>query len=95
MIAGPHILSPIFLATTEQWRAKPAAYISGAAISISLVVVVAYLLGDSLGSRGRSRWSYRRLRLQYSSHNRSQTRRNLRQNVAHSSDSPADPLVRD
>jgi hypothetical protein len=49
MIAGPQILSPIFLATSEQWRRNSLAYVSGAAVSISLVVVIAYLLGNSLG----------------------------------------------
>jgi hypothetical protein len=52
MIAGPQILSPIFLATSEKWRANSAAYVFGAAVSISLVVVVAYLLGNSLGGGG-------------------------------------------
>ena len=49
MIAGPQILSPIFLATSEQWRANSAAYVFGAALSISLVVVLAYLAGNSFG----------------------------------------------
>lgn len=49
MIAGPQILSPIFLATSERWRANSTAYVFGAALSISFVVVVAYLLGNSLG----------------------------------------------
>jgi len=52
MIAGPQILSPIFLATSEKWRANSTAYVFGAALSISLVVVVAYLLGNSLGGGG-------------------------------------------
>jgi len=52
MIAGPQILSPIFLATSEQWRKNSAAYVFGASLSISLVVVVAYLLGSSLGGGG-------------------------------------------
>ncbi|QLG47430.1 GAP family protein [Natrinema halophilum] len=52
MIAGPQILSPIFLATTEQWRANSTAYVFGAFLSISLIIVVAYLLGTSLGDGG-------------------------------------------
>ena len=52
MIAGPQILSPIFLATSEQWRANSAAYVFGAALSISSVVVLAYLVGNSLGGGG-------------------------------------------
>src|SRR6056297_2932162 len=52
MIAGPQILSPIFLATSEQWRANSTAYVVGASLSISLVVVVAYLLGNTIGGGG-------------------------------------------
>jgi len=52
MIAGPQILSSIFLATSERWRTNSAAYVFGAALSISLVVVFAYLLGSSLGDGG-------------------------------------------
>ena len=52
MIAGPQILSPIFLATSEQWRANSAAYVFGAGLSISLVVVLAYLAGNSFGGGG-------------------------------------------
>lgn len=52
MIAGPQILSPIFLATSEQWRANSTAYVVGAALSISLVVVIAYLLGNSFSGTG-------------------------------------------
>jgi len=52
MVAGPQILTPIFLATSEQWRANSAAYIFGASLSISLVVVAAYLLGSRLGGGG-------------------------------------------
>jgi Sap, sulfolipid-1-addressing protein len=52
MIAGPQILSPIFLATSEQWRANSTAYVVGAALSISLVVVIAYLLGNRFSGTG-------------------------------------------
>ncbi|ELZ00462.1 hypothetical protein C481_12469 [Natrialba asiatica DSM 12278] len=52
MIAGPQILSPIFLATSEQWRANSAAYVLGASLSISLVVVIAYLFGNRFGAGG-------------------------------------------
>lgn len=52
MIAGPQILSPIFLATSETWRANSLAYVLGASLSISLVVVAAYFLGNSLGGGG-------------------------------------------
>jgi len=52
MIAGPQILTPVFLATSDQWRANSAAYLVGAALSISLVVTVGYFLGTSLGGGG-------------------------------------------
>ena len=45
MIAGPQILSAIFLATSENWRRNSAAYVLGAALSITLFVTLAYLLG--------------------------------------------------
>ncbi|RBI61492.1 hypothetical protein DMJ13_12305 [halophilic archaeon] len=48
MVAGPQILSPIFLATSENWRRNSAAYVLGAALSISLVVTVVYFVGDGL-----------------------------------------------
>lgn len=43
MVAGPQILSAIFLATSENWRRNTAAYIVGAALSITLIVSIAYL----------------------------------------------------
>jgi hypothetical protein len=52
MIAGPQILSAVFLATTERWRANSLAYCCGAAVSISAVVVAAYYIGD--GAAGDS-----------------------------------------
>ena len=52
MITGPQILTPIFLATSEQWRANSAAFVFGAAISISLMVVLAYLVGNRLSGSG-------------------------------------------
>jgi Sap, sulfolipid-1-addressing protein len=45
MIAGPQILSAIFLATSEHWQRNSAAYILGAALSITIFVTAAYLLG--------------------------------------------------
>ncbi|WP_440764748.1 GAP family protein [Natronorubrum sp. DTA7] len=52
MIAGPQILAPIFLATSENWRANSTAYVFGAALAISLVVAIAYLLGNRFGGGG-------------------------------------------
>ena len=51
MIAGPQILSAIFLATSEQWRRNSIAYVAGAALSISIIVTAAYHLGGG-GSDG-------------------------------------------
>src|SRR6056297_2459051 len=61
MVAGPQLLSAIFLATSEQWRRNSAAYVAGAACSISLVVTAAYVLADGTRSVGASntvlRWA--------------------------------------
>jgi hypothetical protein len=54
MIAGPQILSAIFLATSEDWRRNSAAYIAGAALAITGVVTIAYLAGDGASSAGAS-----------------------------------------
>jgi threonine/homoserine/homoserine lactone efflux protein len=51
MIAGPQILSVIFLATSGNWRQNCAAYIAGAALSITLVVTVAFFLLDGVSDR--------------------------------------------
>jgi hypothetical protein len=45
MIAGPQILSAIFLATSEDWKRTSIAYITGAALSITAFVTLAYVLG--------------------------------------------------
>lgn len=50
MIAGPQILSAIFLATSERWRRNTLAYVTGAAISISIIVIAAYYVGDGAAS---------------------------------------------
>ena len=42
MIAGPQILSAIFLATSENWGRNSFAYVLGAACSITLIVSAAY-----------------------------------------------------
>jgi hypothetical protein len=48
MIAGPQILSAIFLATSENWRRNSAAYIFGAALSITVFVTIAFFLLDGV-----------------------------------------------
>lgn len=54
MIAGPQILTPLFLATTENWRKNSAAYVGGAALSITLVVTIAYVFGAGAVGQGAS-----------------------------------------
>jgi hypothetical protein len=54
MIAGPQILSAIFLATSEDWRRNSAAFVIGAAISISICVLVAFGLGIGASNSGAS-----------------------------------------
>ena len=51
MIAGPQILSAIFLATSENWQRNSAAYVLGASLSITLIVTIAYFVGGG-GSDG-------------------------------------------
>jgi hypothetical protein len=54
MIAGPQILSAIFLATSEKWQRNSAAYVAGAALSITLIVTIAFFIGDGASSAGAS-----------------------------------------
>ncbi|ELZ14330.1 hypothetical protein C479_00440 [Halovivax asiaticus JCM 14624] len=53
MVSGPQILSAIFLATSQRWRTNSAAFLAGAAVSISLVVGIAYVLDVGVVGRGR------------------------------------------
>lgn len=55
MIAGPQILSAIFLATSDGWRRNSAAYVFGASLSITLFVTLAFLLGGGASDDGPSR----------------------------------------
>ena len=54
MIAGPQILSAIFLATSENWRRNSAAYVAGAALSITLIVTIAYFVSSGASDAGAS-----------------------------------------
>jgi hypothetical protein len=54
MIAGPQILSAIFLATTDNWRRNSGAYIAGASLSITAIVTVAFLVGGGASDAGAS-----------------------------------------
>src|SRR5206468_3296057 len=44
MIAGPQILSAVLFATSENWQRTSAAYVLGAALSITAFVTAAYYL---------------------------------------------------
>jgi Sap, sulfolipid-1-addressing protein len=54
MIAGPQILSAIFLATSESWRSNSAAFVAGAAVSITTIVTLAFLLSSGAKKEGAS-----------------------------------------
>lgn len=54
MVAGPQILSSIFLATSQQWKANSALYCFGALISITLVLTAGYLLANGASNQGAS-----------------------------------------
>lgn len=50
MVAGPQIISAFFFATAERWAKISAAYVFGAALSITLVVSAAYLVAKGASS---------------------------------------------
>jgi hypothetical protein len=52
MIAGPQVVSAVFLATSESWRRNSVAYICGAAFSITLFVTVAYFVAQAVKGGG-------------------------------------------
>jgi Sap, sulfolipid-1-addressing protein len=54
MVAGPQIISAFFLATSPAWKRASAAYLCGAAVSISLVIAAGYLLTKGAGKGGSS-----------------------------------------
>jgi hypothetical protein len=54
MIAGPQILSAIFLSTSENWHRNIPAFLAGAALSITLVVSIAYLVFSGAPHEGGS-----------------------------------------
>lgn len=49
MVAGPQFLSAIFLATCERWARDTVAYLAGAAIAVTLVISVVYLIFRLIG----------------------------------------------
>jgi membrane protease YdiL (CAAX protease family) len=54
MVAGPQILSSIFLATSEDWARNSAAYVFGAFLSITAFVTAAYFLAKGAQKSGAS-----------------------------------------
>jgi peptidoglycan/LPS O-acetylase OafA/YrhL len=52
MIAGPQILSAIFLATSDGWRRNSVAYISGAALSITAIISASYFFINGISDEG-------------------------------------------
>src|SRR5262249_34804574 len=52
MIAGPQILSAIFLATTENWKGNSTGFLAGAALSVTLFVSIAYWVGRGINAAG-------------------------------------------
>jgi threonine/homoserine/homoserine lactone efflux protein len=54
MVAGPQILAAIFLATSERWRANSTAFVAGAAVSITTIATIAFLLGTGASRQGAS-----------------------------------------
>ena len=54
MIAGPQILTAVLLSTSENWRANSLAFLGGAALSISIVVAIAYFVATGADKAGAS-----------------------------------------
>jgi predicted membrane channel-forming protein YqfA (hemolysin III family) len=50
MVAGPQIISAFFFATSESWAKASAAYVFGAALSITAVTSAAYFLANGASS---------------------------------------------
>jgi small neutral amino acid transporter SnatA (MarC family) len=49
MVAGPQIVSPIFLATSEQARRSSIAYVIGVAFAVVIGVTLVYTVASVLG----------------------------------------------
>ncbi len=54
MIAGPQLISAVFLATSEGWARNSLAYLGGAAISVTGFVTAAYLVVKGVKSSASS-----------------------------------------
>jgi Sap, sulfolipid-1-addressing protein len=55
MIAGPQLITAFLLATTARWASNSAAYAGGAAVSVTVVVTIGYLIARvSKGAAGHA-----------------------------------------
>jgi len=54
MIAGPQIITSIFFATSEKWKADSVNYVAGAAISITVTYTAAYFIFKGAKDSGGS-----------------------------------------
>src|SRR5215207_3009262 len=54
MIAGPQILSAIFLVTSDNWWRNSIAYLAGAAFSITAIVTIAFFVSTGAADQGVS-----------------------------------------
>jgi len=52
MVAGPQIISSFFFATSPAWKKVSAAYVAGAALSITAVASAAYFFSKGAGGGG-------------------------------------------
>src|SRR4051794_9674989 len=52
MIAGPQIISSFFFATSDNWRGTSLAYATGALITITFFVTVAYFVAKGVKGGG-------------------------------------------
>ena len=54
MVAGPQIISAVFLATSENWRKNSAAFLAGVLLAVTLFVTVSYFVVRGLKSAAGS-----------------------------------------
>jgi threonine/homoserine/homoserine lactone efflux protein len=52
MVCGPQIVSAIFLATSEHWGRSSASFLGGAAVSVTLVITIVYVITRLAGRSG-------------------------------------------
>lgn len=54
MIAGPQIISAVFLATSENWQRNSGSFVAGATLAITVFVTIAYYVTKALKSAAGS-----------------------------------------